>query len=68
MDIYWFIRAIPKALQASEGRKVVQFSLETTDRREAEALVRQHAADLDLRWGVRRAGLLSVTAPHRVPS
>lgn len=51
-DYYWFSRAVPKALWEREGRSPVQFSLGTTDRRVAEALARQHATELDLKWGI----------------
>lgn len=66
-DIYWFSRAVPKRLWEVEGRKPIQFSLKTRDRGEAEALARQHAALLDVRWGLvpPTAALLNV---RRIPT
>ncbi|MEW9854101.1 tyrosine-type recombinase/integrase [Novosphingobium sp. M1R2S20] len=51
-DAIWFSRAVPKRLWASEGKRVIQKSLGTTDRREAQALARRLASELDQRWGL----------------
>lgn len=51
-DSFWFSRAVPKHLRDVEGRSVVQFSLGTTDREEAKAMVRYHGVELDLKWGL----------------
>ncbi|AYO77466.1 hypothetical protein EBF16_11630 [Sphingobium yanoikuyae] len=51
-DSFWFSRAVPKHLKIVEGRSVIQFSLGTTDREEAKALVRHHAAKFDIKWGL----------------
>lgn len=64
-DVVWFSRAVPKRLWESEGRKVIQFPLGTTDRREAEALARRHASDLDERWGMLPA---SAAPTRRMPT
>lgn len=63
-DLYWFSRAVPKRLWEREGRKAVQFSLGTPDRRAAEALARQHATDLDLRWGIIGSPSLPALSRH----
>lgn len=51
-DIYWFSRAVPKRLWDVEGKNPIQFSLKTRDRSQAEAMARQHAASLDVKWGL----------------
>jgi len=66
-DFIWFSRAVPKRLWDAEGRKVVQFSLETSDRKKAEALARQHATELDRRWGLLTAPATLQTV-RRVPT
>ena len=46
----WFRMAVPKEYQARAGRKVVQQSLGTTDRREASILAGRLRADLFAEW------------------
>lgn len=60
-DVFWFSRAVPKHLQSIVGRRVIQKSLGTTDRRVAEALARRTAADLDEKWGL-------LAPAQRIPS
>lgn len=48
----WFSRAVPKRLWEVEGKKVIQFSLGTSDRAEARRLARRHSNELDERWEV----------------
>ena len=48
----WFSRAVPKEHVAAEGRKQIQFSLRTSDRREALAKARREASKQDARWGL----------------
>jgi len=49
----WFSRAVPKDRRSLEGgKRVIQFSLCTSDLGQAKALARQHAAEQDKRWGI----------------
>lgn len=60
-DVFWFSRAVPKAQWEAEGRRVIQFSLRTRDRRDAEVEARRIASELDVRWGLNQL-------PRRVPT
>jgi integrase len=51
-SLIWFSRAVPKEHVGAEGRKQIQFSLKTADRKEAAAKARRIASEQDARWGL----------------
>lgn len=50
--VLWFRRMVPQHLREIVGKPSIRFSLKTTDPREAAALCRHHAAQLDREWGL----------------
>lgn len=46
----WFRMAVPKAYQNQDGRKIIQRSLDTADRREASILAGKFRAELFEQW------------------
>jgi hypothetical protein len=63
----WFSRAVPKEHAEAEGQDLIQFSLKTSDRKEAAAKARRFASEQDARWGLLAASPV-YPAARKVPS